>query len=361
VIVFVGTLSQVDLGIYYAQKKYFQSFFVFHDFGPFSLPILPGGYLLGWLFTINLVAAMTVRMKWTKKKLGLLITHIGLLVLVVGSGLAGAITTESQMAVEEGDTMHYSQHLRYSELAITDTSHPDHNVVTVIPDKILSKETLLQNENLPFDVNVIKYYPNAQLAMQPFAELYKTPEITEDIGAKMYVKPLEVFVRDDLRNNTSVIVEFIEKETRNSMGTWLFSLDLVSAQIVELNGKNYELNLRPIRYYNPYSITLNDFSHDKYPGTDIPKNFSSAVTLEYKDTGEKRDTLIYMNHPLRIDGKTYYQASFASNNTISIFQVVDNPLWQLPYFACLLITIGMTLLFITHFLSFLARRKEKNA
>lgn len=361
IIVFVGTLAQVDLGIYYAQKKYFQSFFVFYDLGVIRYPILPGGYLLGWLFSINLVAAMLVKFKWTKRNLGLLITHIGLLALVIGSGVAGAITTESQMAIEEGKTSFYSQHLRYSELAISETSHKDHDVVTVIPDTILSKESRLQDNPLPFDVNVIRYYPNAQLAMQPFSILYPTPEITRDIGEKMYIKPLPVFVRDDLRNNTTVIVELFEKGTTTSLGTWLFSLDLVSAQIVRVNGKDYELNLRPRRYYNDYSITLNDFSHDKYPGTEIPKNFSSAVTLKNDITGENRDTLIYMNHPLRIDGKTYYQASFASNNTISIFQVVDNPIWQLPYFACLLITFGMTLLFVTHLFTFLNRRKEQHA
>lgn len=361
IIVFVGTIAQVDLGIYYAQKKYFQSFFVFYEVGPFSLPILPGGYLLGWLFSLNLIAAMLVRFKWTKQNIGLLITHIGLLTLVVGSGIAGAITTESQMAIEEGSTSHYSQHLRYSELVVIDTSHPDHNTVTAIPDSLLSDETLLKDEHLPFDINVIRFYPNAQLAMQPFPVEYPTPKITQDIGTRMFIKPLAVFVRDDLRNNTTVIVELLDKTSHESLGTWLFSLDLVSAQIINVKGKEYELNLRPRRFYNPYSITLNDFSHDLYPGTDIPKNFSSAITLDTPSTGENRDTLIYMNHPLRIDGKTYYQASFANNNTISIFQVVDNPIWQLPYIACLLITFGMTVLFVTHLFRFLNRRKENNA
>ncbi len=38
--------------------------------------------------------------------------------------------------------------------------------------------------------------------------------------------------------------------------------------------------LRPARYYKPYSLTLQDFTHEVYPGTQIPKNFSSKVTLD---------------------------------------------------------------------------------
>ena len=33
------------------------------------------------------------------------------------------------------------------------------------------------------------------------------------------------------------------------------------------------------RRYLPFSLTLIKFSHDIYPGTDIPKNFSSRVRL----------------------------------------------------------------------------------
>ena len=49
VLVFLGTLAQVDLGLYKAQNEFFRSFLVF--WGPKSatwkVPVLPGGYLVG--------------------------------------------------------------------------------------------------------------------------------------------------------------------------------------------------------------------------------------------------------------------------------------------------------------------------
>src|SRR5439155_17959742 len=49
VLVFVGTLAQVDLGLFKAQNEYFRSFFIY--WGPkganWKIPVFPGGYLLG--------------------------------------------------------------------------------------------------------------------------------------------------------------------------------------------------------------------------------------------------------------------------------------------------------------------------
>ena len=93
--------------------------------------------------------------------------------------------------------------------------------------------------------------------------------------------------------------------------------------------------------YLPYTLTLEDFKHDVYPGTDIPKNFSSLVRLQNPARGEDRNVLIYMNQPLRYDGKAFYQASFGKGDTLSILQVVENPGWLIPYISCVLVTLGL--------------------
>jgi hypothetical protein len=113
--------------------------------------------------------------------------------------------------------------------------------------------------------------------------------------------------------------------------------------------------MRQRRIYLPYSLTLKKFRHDVYMGTDIPKNFSSLVHLSNPVSGEERDVLIYMNQPLRYDGKTFYQASFGKGDTLSVLQVVQNPGWLLPYVACALVTAGL----LVHFGITLRRRLRR--
>jgi cytochrome c biogenesis protein ResB len=126
---------------------------------------------------------------------------------------------------------------------------------------------------------------------------------------------------------------------------------------VTVGNRTFNLALRLRRYYNSFSLQLADFRHDVYPGTDIPKNFSSRVRLRNAGTGEDREVLIYMNNPLRYGGLTFYQASFDNDNKGSVLQVVRNPSWLTPYFACLLVSAGLTIQFLSHLLNFLKKRK----
>jgi hypothetical protein len=68
-----------------------------------------------------------------------------------------------------------------------------------------------------------------------------------------------------------------------------------------------------------------------------------------------------MNHPLRYRGDTYYQASFADNDTVSILQVVRNPSFLAPYIGCVVTGIGMLLVFGVHLWKFAHRRAGGNA
>lgn len=114
--------------------------------------------------------------------------------------------------------------------------------------------------------------------------------------------------------------------------------------------------MRPQRTYQPYSLTLVKFSHDIYPGTDIPKNFSSRIRINPPDGSPEREVLIYMNNPLRYAGLTYYQQGYDNNDKTTILEVVRNPSWLAPYIACGAITLGLVIQFLIHLSGFARRR-----
>src|ERR1700735_4208874 len=79
VLVFIGTLAQVDEGLYNAQARYFRQWIILglDLFGKRIPIILPGGYLIGTLLLINLLAAHIYRFQFSTKKLDIQITHAG--------------------------------------------------------------------------------------------------------------------------------------------------------------------------------------------------------------------------------------------------------------------------------------------
>ena len=119
--------------------------------------------------------------------------------------------------------------------------------------------------------------------------------------------------------------------------------------------------MRPARYYKPYSMTLRKFTHERYAGTEVAKNFASRVALIDPDRKENRDVLIYMNHPLRYRGETFYQSGFEKNDSATVLQVVHNPSFVAPYIACVIVGVGLLFQFALHFAGFAHRRKASPA
>ena len=142
VLVFWGTIAQVEIGLYKAQNEFFRSVFIYWTPGNSGLkiPIFPGGYLLGTTLLLNLVAAHFRRFKFVKGKIGLFLIHGGLILLLIGQLLTDMLSQESMLHLREGETKNYTEADGRAELAIVDTSDKDTDKVIAIPAGVLRKQ-----------------------------------------------------------------------------------------------------------------------------------------------------------------------------------------------------------------------------
>jgi hypothetical protein len=350
VLVLVGTVAQVSMGTFTAQQRFFNSVFVFADVGGSRVPVFPGGIAIGGLWLINLTAAFITRFRHYRGRPGLVVSHLGVILLLLGQCMSQLLARETQMPIEIGQTLNYSESPRRFELAIIMKSNPSFDEVTRIPNSLLVPGAVLAPSSLPFSIHVKEFFSNARLRM---ADATANVLATDGIGRRVAIEPAPLDLSDEAVNNPSAFVEFMEGE--RSLGTWLVSSGLGAPQFIHSQDKDFRLDMRPERRTFPFSLTLLDFKHDIYPGTDIPKNFSSRVRISNPVNGENRETLIYMNHPLRTEGKTFYQASFGKGDRVSVLQVVENPVWFTPYISCAMILFGLAI----HFLTSLARFRRR--
>jgi ABC-type transport system involved in cytochrome c biogenesis permease subunit len=354
ILILVGTLDQVNLGIWVVQAKYFNTFVVHWQMGDLMLAVFPGGYTLGGLLLLNLVAAHVYRFTWSWKKLGIWFAHAGLVLLLLGQFFTGLWQDEFQLRLNEGETKNYSEAYRNVELAITDISDAQFDEVVAIPEAPLARKTSVQHPRLPFRVTVQTYLPNAGLREMP-GMAAGSNAATRGIGPQVAVTPMPLTFKPDERNLPAAYVELVGPD--GPLGTWLVAPQLV-AQRFDYGGRTWKIALRFVRHYHPYTLTLLKFTHDRYPGTQIPRNFSSRLKLTTPDGRDDREVLIYMNNPLRYDGLTFYQAGFENNDRTTVLQVVRNPSWQLPYIACAVMTLGLVWQFGSHLVGFVARRRD---
>jgi hypothetical protein len=358
ILVFVGTMAQVHEGLFAAQNRYFRSMLIYWSPKglPLKIPVFPGGYMVGGVLLINLTASYLRRFSFNRDTIGLQLTHGGIALLLVGQFATDWMQVESHMRLSEGEVKNYSEDSSKYELAVIDTTQGQSEKVVAIAERLLAREKVIQIPSLPFVLNVNHYWRNSRLS-QLETNAPGATEASQGFGQSIAVREVPSTVKMDERNLPSVIVEPVTPQ--GNAGTWLASAMLEDPQSFQIAGKSYNMVMRPARYYNPFYIELMKFSHDKYKGTDIPKNFSSRVRLLNKASGEDREVLIYMNNPLRYGGATFYQSGYEENNPkVTILQVVRNPGWLTPYVSCALVSAGLLIQFMSHLVGFIKERKS---
>jgi len=365
VLVFAGTLAQVEIGLLKAQNEFFRSFFVFWmpKGAAFKIPVLPGGYLLGGLLLINLTTAHLTRFQWTKKKAGIWLIQFGLILLLLGQLLTDILARESALQLAEGQTKNFSEEFRSTELVLIDKSDPSTDLLHSVSDSLVRQDHEIRDPRLPLGLRVNKLWPNAAV-VQPDAQAPMAISTGATAGelkdARLIPEPGTT--EGDQRNFPAALVEVMNGE--QSLGKFFLTSRADSGEKFLVGNKPYEIAFRFVRHYYPFSLTLLKATHEEYRGTKIPKNFASRVRVQNAEHNETRETTIYMNNPLRYSGLTFYQYQMSAGEVVeqagmtpvSTFQVVRNPSWLTPYVSCLLVGLGLLVQFGFHLMGFLKRR-----
>lgn len=361
VLVFAGTLAQVQLGTHLVQERYFQSLLVWwpsDTIRGFAIPVFPGGHLLGAVLLVNLFAAHLRRFQLNLRKSGIHFIHGGLILMLAGGLFTDLFSVESQMQISAGETKNYSEDNRTVELAITDETAPDASRMVTVPEARLRRGGIIPLDGFPFQIAIKRYYENSYLQMMDEAGPGAERAADHGEGTQISVSSIPSTTRMNRRDFKSAVIEVAPLSSQAqsaAASTWLVSEALTQPQTLHFAGGSWRLEMRPARYYKPYSITLRKFTHERYPGTEIPKNFASQITLTDPARSVARDVVISMNHPFRYAGETYYQSGFGSDNQSSILQVVRNPGFAAPYIACALISAGLFIQFCIRFIIFMRR------
>ncbi len=108
---------------------------------------------------------------------------------------------------------------------------------------------------------------------------------------------------------------------------------------VAYGAKNIEL---------PFSIKLNEFILEKYPGTNSASSYASEVTLLDNRSNLVHDQRIFMNNILKYEGYRFFQSSFDKDELGTYLSVNHDALgtW-ISYLGYVLLTIGFAMSFFS--------------
>ncbi|MBN2772817.1 MAG: cytochrome c biogenesis protein CcsA, partial [Prolixibacteraceae bacterium] len=104
---------------------------------------------------------------------------------------------------------------------------------------------------------------------------------------------------------------------------------------ISYGSKNIEL---------PFSLKLNDFQLDRYPGSNSPSSYASEVVLIDKNDGIEKPFRIFMNNILKYKGFRFFQSSYDQDEMGTVLSVNNDLIGtSVTYFGYLILAIGMVL------------------
>jgi len=381
VLVLFGTLGMMRDSIDGTVTRYFRSWFVLidlhaiTDFGkvflnfskdaelPGKIPF-PGGYTIGWLMFINLLAAHAIRFKLTWKRSGIFLLHAGVIVLLAGEFFTGQYAVETRMMIEEGQSARYVHSLDKVELAFVDPSSAERDEVVVVPGALIpsaASDEWVSREDVPVDFRVVDYFANADVVDPSPGDGNPSNRGTGlklSLERKAKVKGTE----SGGEINYPAAYVALRDKTGKELGTFLFSTQMRRPQIVPVGDKPYQVALRFKRTYKPYTVELLKAEHKVYAGTNTAKDFASTVVVHDPEQGDYGPVRIWMNHPMFNRGETFYQSSMNTDPRTGLkttgLQVVENFSWRFPYAACAMVAAGMLVHFLIRLITFLISRRK---
>jgi hypothetical protein len=348
-ITWLGTLSQVEIGLFQSQKKYFESWIVAQPvFGPLHVP-LPGGALLMAALAVNLVLGGIVRLRRTWSRAGILITHLGIALLLVAGVVKFAASSEGYMRLYEGEKS--AEYVSYHEWEVTIHEEIGDGEFRqwVVPESMFvgasgAATVTVREASLPFELSLFGFVSNADV-------LQKGPmfETSQPVIDGYFVQPRQA----DKEAEYDVAACYV---TATAPGAEVAPRDGIlwgAARYplaITVGDREFGVSLRKRRFPVPFEIELTRFTHEYHPGTTMPRVFKSDVVVRAEGS-QPQTMLIEMNEPLRREGVIAFQSSWGPQGAgpgerlFSVFTVVENPSDQWPLWSCVVIGIGLVLHF----------------
>lgn len=320
----IGTVAQKDLGLYKAHSLYFSSWILWA--GPVPLP---GTYAVLSFITFSLLLKFLFFSEWSRARAGTILTHLGVLVLLIGGILTALTQEEGYIALKEGESgaIVSDYHDRIVRL------EKDGALVADIPFYELVRGGTLSP--LPFTAQIEMTCRNC--AAMPAAQ----ESSPRGLAQKMSLASTPPEKEDEA--NLSGLMFSVRGASEAADGLYLTMEDIPEVPTIKTESGIYSIRIMRAQRTLPFTLTLKDFRRDMHPGTNVARGFSSDVIVE--EGGVTWPAHIRMNEPLRYKGYTLYQASFAirPDGDVSIFSVVENKGRIFPYAASVLIFAGLLL------------------
>lgn len=216
---------------------------------------------------------------------------------------------------------------------------------------LISGDSLIVNPKLPIEIismttqQVQNTIDSGKAARFTPLTLYKAGALT--LVMKQYLPQAGIAampnenISKDINTPDALVVEIESGGVKKLTTLWGGKGFEGDIENIDIKGTNLALSFGSLAKEAPFSLKLNKFILERYPGSNSPASFQSNITLIDNDKSHIRYDSIYMNNILRYQGYRFYQSSYDDDEKGTYLSVNrDMPGTIVSYIGYLLLAIG---------------------
>ncbi|MGP1449667.1 MAG: cytochrome c biogenesis protein CcsA [Wolinella sp.] len=294
--------------------------FIENDYGTASAKALI--YSTRWFeilhlfLTLNLIATLFFSYAWKRKKWASLILHSSLAVIVIGAGITRYIGFEGSLHIREGEMQNRMTSIEpYLMIRAIEGNHKYYADFALplapLGDKNFEYRVFIDKE--PLDIKFNNYTPSP---------MPKSNEATLEVSAH-YKGETQIFSLIGGNDQRGVPMP------------------------ADIGGTKFLLEWGVKEITLPFSIKLDDFALERYPGSMSPSSYASEIRVIDEKNGVDMPYRVYMNNTLDYGGYRFFQASYDRDELGTILSVNNDPGKIPTYIGYAMLIIGLLWNFFT--------------
>lgn len=253
-----------------------------------------------WLL-LSLIGCFVLSKAWQRKKYASLMLHFSFIIIILGAGITRYFGFEGSMPIQE----HTSSNVIFSSEPYVLIQGFERSSQSIEGVEIALNSTRSQTYDITF------------FGKQMTLVLQNIGERKNEFGMPYQALDLSLeFAPIDLANHTdSATTQIFQSQlgdmpsfTRIDKGEYVF--------FATWGSKAHTL---------PFSIYLEDFVLDRYPGSNAPSSYASYVQVQDPNVEGTHDAVIFMNNVLDYGGYRFFQSSYFPDESGTILSVNNDP------------------------------------
>ena len=146
--------------------------------------------------------------------------------------------------------------------------------------------------------------------------------IPQDLSLKGILKAEPVNIRiQETGQNVLLFHLFSDNKVLTTIYLWNKATEKTASATAAIGNNTIEISFGSSITTLPFSLRLNEFVFDRYPGSNSPSGYKSDVVLIDKTENIERPFTIYMNNILKYKGFRFYQSSYDQDEKGTILSV----------------------------------------